>query len=90
MPTFKKKFDTNQAPPIDWLWACVLERQRVYGMSLQELADIAGVQYGNMRQMINRSPWAWRREARDKVCQYFGIKIAVTPTTEGRIEVNIK
>ena len=90
MPSFKRKFNTNSAPQIDWLWAAILERQRVYGMSLQDLAKVAGVEYGNMRAMINRSPWSWKREPREKVCQYFGVKISVTPTTEGRIEVNVK
>lgn len=90
MPKKVKKFDTAQAPPVDWLWASVLERQKVYGMDLKTLAKIAGVEYGSMRKMINRSPWSWRREPRDKVCQFFGIGIQVAPQVDGRIEVNIK
>ena len=90
MPKYAKKFNTNAAPPIDWLWAAVLERKTVYGMDLVEMARIAGVEYGNMRQMINRSPWSWKREPRERICQHFGINIAVTPTVDGRLEVNIK
>ena len=90
MPKHKKKFNTNEAPPIDWLWGAVLERIRVYGMSLEDLARIAGVEYGNMRQMINRSPWDWKKVYRDRVCSYFGISIYVSPNVDGRIEVNIK
>lgn len=90
IPKVKKKFSTANAPPVDWLWACVLERQRTYGLTLEEMSIIAGVTYASMRQMINESPWSWRREPRDRVCEYFGINISITPTTEGRVEVNIK
>ena len=43
MPKRKKKFDTANAPPVDWLWAAVLERQRTFGLTLEEMANIAGV-----------------------------------------------
>ena len=89
MPSKKKKFDTAQPPPIDWLWAAVLERQKVFGITSEDLAKIAGVTYGHMRQMVNKSPWSWRCEPRERVCEYFGISISVSPTTDGRVEVNI-
>lgn len=90
MPKRKRKFDTSQAPPIDWLWGAILERQKVYGMTLEQMAEIAGVTYTNMRQMINKSPWSWRRSAREKVCEYFGISISIVPQTDGRLGVNIQ
>ncbi len=90
VPKYVKKYQTAQAPPIDWLWAAILERQRVYGMPLTEMAEIAGVTYTSMRNMITKSPWNWRRSARDRLCEYFGISINISPTTDGRVEVNIK
>ena len=90
MPKRKKKFDTANAPPVDWLWAAVLERQRTYGMTLEEMANIAGVTYASMRQIICESPWNWKREVRERVCEYFGINIRVSPTADGKVEVNIK
>lgn len=90
MPRYVKKFDTAQPPPVDWLWAAVLERQRVYGMDLKTLADIAGVGYGNMRGMMNMSPWEWKRKPRENVCRFFGIDINITPQIDGKLEVNIK
>lgn len=90
VPKKVKKFDTSQAPPVDWLWASVLERQKVYGLDLKSMSKIVGVEYGTMRQMINRSPWEWKRQYRENVCQYFGINIAVTPQVDGRLEVNIR
>lgn len=89
MPTFKKKYNTATAPPIDWLWASILERQRVYGLDLQEMANIAGVEYGTMRAMINRSPWDWKRSPRERVCQYFGITISVSPNADSRLQVRV-
>ena len=90
IPRVKRKFNTTNAPPVDWLWASVLERQRVYGMTLEEMAQIAGVTYGYMRTMINRSPWDWKKQARENVCAYFGINIHIMPTLDGRLEVNIR
>ena len=90
VPKRKKKFDTANAPPVDWLWACVLERQRTYGLTLEEMAGIAGVGYASMRQIMCESPWNWKREVRERVCEYFGINISVVPGLGGNIEVNIK
>lgn len=89
MPTMKKKFQTAEAPPIDWLWAAVLERQRVYGLSLEEMAKIAGVSYPVMRRYVNQSPWSWSRNARDKICSKFGININVAPTENQNVEVRL-
>lgn len=89
MPKVKRKFDTNTAPPIDWLWACVLERQKVYGYDLRDMAMIAGVEYGNMRCMWRRSPWAWKREPRERVCRHFGINLNFVPVANDGIEVRI-
>ena len=90
VPKYVKKYKTAQAPPIDWLWGAILERQRVYGMSIEDLATVAGVTYASMRNMITKSPWSWRREPRERLCDYFGISISITPSTDGRVEVNIK
>lgn len=89
MPKINRKYSTNQAPPIDWLWAAVLERQKVYGYDLKEVAQIAGVDYGNMRNLWRKSPWEWKKEPRERVCRHFGINISVTPSIDGKIEVNI-
>lgn len=85
-----KKLTKNTAPGIDWLWACILERQKVYGYDLKEMAAIAGVDYGNMRNLWRKSPWEWKRDVRDRVCRHFGINISVVPGLDGKIEVNIK
>ena len=90
MPKLKKKFTTATAPPVDWLYAVYLERKKVYGYDLKEMAQIVGVEYGHMRQLDRRSPWEWKKVYRDRVCSYFGINISVSPNVDGRIEVNIK
>ena len=90
MPKTKRKYSTSNAPTIDWLWAAVLERQKVYGYDLKEMAVIAGVEYGHMRQLWRKSPWEWKKEPRDRVCRHFGININVVPAVGGTLEVNIK
>lgn len=60
-------------PPIDWLWAAVLERKAAYGLDLKQMATIAGVSYPMMRQYISRSPWSWPMTVRDKLCDHFGL-----------------
>lgn len=62
-------------PPIDWLWAAVLERKMVLRYDLQQMADIAGVTYATMRRYIGISPWEWSDSARNNICRRFGIKI---------------
>lgn len=89
MPKVKRKYQTNTAPEIDWLWAAILERQKVYGYDLKQMAEIAGVEYGNMRSMWRRTPWTWKKEPRDRVCRHFGISLNFIPVAKGGIEVNI-
>ena len=90
MPKVSRKYDTTTAPPIDWLWGAILERQKVYGYDLKEMAAIAGVDYGNMRNLWRKSPWAWKKDVRDRVCKQLGIHINVMPSVDGKIEVNIE
>ena len=89
MPKVKRKFQTSSPPPFDYLWGLVLERQKTYGYNLQEMANIAGISYEQMRQYINKSPWEWKKDVRDRVCKYFGINIQISPNVDGRLEVNI-
>lgn len=64
----------RDAPPIDWLWAAILERKMVLGIDLKQMAEIAGVNYDTMRRMITKSPWEWSADARTRVCKEFGIR----------------
>lgn len=68
----------RKAPPIDWLWAAVLERKQVYNLDLRQMAEIAGVSYEQMRRYIRRSPWEWPRHMRDNVCDAFRIRAEFT------------
>lgn len=77
----------KNAPPIDWLWAAVLERKVVLGYDLRLMARIAGVSYETMRQYIRKSPWDWDDEARDRICKEFCIvpqrTVTYAPPQEG-------
>ena len=66
-------------PPVDWLWAMVLERQKVKKADLKKLANVADISYPYMRRLINVSPWNWPRRVRESVCEYLGVNIIVTP-----------
>ena len=79
MPKVNQKYTSCKAPPIDWLRAAILERQKVYGYDLKKMAKIAGVEYGTMRSMWRKSPWEWSRVTRENVCHHFGINISVSP-----------
>lgn len=78
---------TKNAPPIDWLWAAVLERKVVLGYDLKLMARIAGVSYETMRQYIRKSPWDWDDGARDRICKEFCIvpqrTVTYAPPQEG-------
>ena len=93
MPKVKlAKFAKEEIPPIDWLWAAVLERQAVYGYDLKTMASTAGVSYEMMRRYIRRSPWTWPYDARINICEAFNIqteviigdKLNVSPGRVGR------
>lgn len=79
MPKVNRRYSPHKAPPVDWLWACVLERQKVYGYDLKTMAKIAGVEYGTMRRLWRKSPWEWSKVTRENVCHHFDINISVTP-----------
>lgn len=64
----------RDAPPIDWLWAAILERKMVLGVDLKQMSIIAGVSYESMRRMITKSPWEWSADARTRVCKEFGLR----------------
>ena len=64
----------SSPPPIDWLWAAVLERKMVFGYDLKRMAKVGGVSYDIMRRYINKSPWEWPPSVREKICKEFGIK----------------
>lgn len=88
LPNTTKKFQTSKAPEIDWLWAAYLERQKVYGLDLKEMAKIAGVSYGTMRQYQRHSPWEWPAYVRERVFDRLGVRII--PTMNGLMEVKTK
>lgn len=79
MPKVKlERYAEKEAPPIDWLWAAVLERMRVYHYNLSDLAGFAGVHYDTMRDHIRISPWNWSESEREGVCKALGIKAVRT------------
>lgn len=75
----KVKLNRKPPPPVDWLWAAVLERKAANKVSLKEMARIADVSYGTMRNYAIKSPWDWPRPMRERVCKEFGISLNVTP-----------
>lgn len=65
-------------PPIDWLWAAVLERQKVKGVALKDLAKACHVHYDSMRRYAMHSPWEWPKDVRESACEVLGIEIKRT------------
>lgn len=74
MPKVNLAQNLRQSPPIDWLWAAVLERKARFKLDLKHLAKTAGVTYDTMRRYINMSPWEWGEDARNRVCKELGIQ----------------
>lgn len=82
MPKIKKK-NRTAPPPIDWLWAAMLERRAALGITLSELAKAVDVSYGTMRNYAMKSPWDWPRPMRERTCEALGIKVTVHPSSGG-------
>lgn len=81
MPKTRLDRLSRRDPPIDWLWAAILERKMVRGIDLKHLASIAEVSYDYMRRLIVRPTAEWPSGALGKVCREFGIKL--TPVVMG-------
>ena len=80
MPKVKlSEYSRKQAPPIDWLWAAVLERKMVMGYDLKQLAKVGGVSYEMMRRYSHSSPWEWPRQMRENICDALGLNIKFKP-----------
>ena len=79
MPKVKlAEISKRGTPPIDWLWAAMLERKMVYHYDLKDMAKITGVSYETMRRYIRVSPWEWGKKAREQMCRGLGIKLIET------------
>ena len=81
------RYSPQKAPPVDWLWAAVLERKKVYGYDLKTMAKIAGISYELMRRYFIKSPWDWPRDVRERICKEFGINISFKPDGLSIVEV---
>lgn len=66
-------------PPVNWLWAIILERMKVKHYTVQKLASAAGCSYDSMRHYINADPWSWPYKVRESVCEVLGVNIIITP-----------
>ena len=77
MPKIKPSY-CSKKPPIDWLWAAVLERKIVFGYDLKMMAKAGGVSYDTMRRYIRVSPWEWSASVRKRICDEFGISTKVS------------
>lgn len=76
-------FHKSPDPPVDWLWAAILERKAVRGYDLKHMAQIAGVSYEYMRKLIVKPPHDWPYGALQNICKEFGIKMV--PSVNGSV-----
>lgn len=85
----KVKLNREPPKPVDWLWAVVLERRASRSMTLKEMAKVAGVSYGTMRNYSMKSPWDWPPRMRDNICKEFGITLTVNTPNGVDLEVAV-
>ena len=74
----KVKLSAKKEQPVDLLWAVLLERKASKGINLTQMAKLAHVSYGTMRNYATKSPWDWPRSMRENVCAGLGISLNVT------------
>lgn len=74
MPKYKQKVVVSP-PPIDWLWAAILERKVQYGWDMKAMAEAAGTSYGMIRNLMRKSPWDWPKQARENICEAFNLEL---------------
>lgn len=82
MPRLRNSPRRIEHPPIDWLWAAILERKIILGYDLKQMSEVANVSYGYMRRLINSPTRRWPYGALLHICDALGIE--VTPSKDGR------
>ena len=82
MPKLRTLHRRQEYPPIDWLWAAILERKVTYGYDLKRMAEVANVSYGYMRRLINSPTRRWPYGALLHICDALNIEVA--PSEDGR------
>ena len=63
------------ATPVQLPWG--LNRWDVYGLDLNQMAELGGTSYSLMRRYIRRSPWTWPESVRENLCKELGLKVNV-------------
>ena len=63
-----------KAPPIDGGWGAILVRKEQLGVSLKDIADGAGVNYGSLRHFWGKPPIMWKHETRSKILEFLGLE----------------
>ena len=64
----------RKAPPIDDGWGAILVRKEQLGVSLKDIADGAGVNYGSLRHFWGKPPIMWKHETRSKILEFLGLE----------------
>lgn len=78
------KLSKPRHPPIDWLMAAILERKKVMGLTMADLAEAAHMSPESFRHLMadsTRTVMDWRPDIRNGVCRRLGINISTTIST---------
>ena len=68
---------TAKDPPIDILLAVILERKQALNVKNEELAKATGLNMQTISRMLQKSPWTWRGEYREKILNRLNVPASI-------------
>ena len=77
-----EKYKRDQ-PPIDEAWGAMLVRKEQMGLSLKDIADKTGLNYGRLRRFWVYPPIEWNYDDRERILKLFGLECKLVITEKG-------
>lgn len=77
-----ERFKRDQ-PPIDEAWGAMLVRKEQMGLSLKDIAEKTGLNYGRLRRFWPCPPIEWNYDDRQRVLDLFGLECHLVITEKG-------
>ncbi len=65
-------------PPVDPAQGAILSRKVQMDLSLKDIAEGTGINYGRLRRFWNSPPIEWNHDDLLRVCAFLGLKAELT------------
>lgn len=74
----------REQPPVDNGWGAILVRKEQMGLSLKDIADQTGLNYGRLRRFWGLPPIEWNYDDLVRILDLMGLEAKLEITENGR------